>query len=849
MAKYQIAVIGSGPAGLSAAARAAQRDLENSPGQAPSHILLESFELHAKTIQQYQKGKHVMAEPGYLHLRSDCDFKESKREEILGSWEQSVKDLSINASFGAEVTAITGSKGDFTISLSNDETVTAETVILAIGLQGNPRRVGTPGSENPLVQYQLDDPEEYSGEQILVIGAGDAAIENALGLAVQNNVTILNRKDEFSRAKDGNLNAVLRAIVDDKVTLDCLYSASVKEMRQLSDTELEVVLNTPEGEVTRLVNRVIARLGAIPPRRFIESIGIEFPSDSVEALPDLDGTYQSNVEGVYIVGALAGYPLIKQAMNQGYDVVEFINGNIVEPADQPLLERRFAFLPFGLDVNQSLERLQSRIPMFSEMNALQFRELLIESRMIVSYTEGRELKDIETKRENALRLDEQNKSDTGHFYTDIVREGEVIYSEGQFGTSFYTIVSGEVLTSKILEDGYEVNSTLSRGQFFGEMSLLSGHPRLENAVAGAGCIIIETPRKTMLKLIGSNPAIAKGVSLVFSARELQRNFAPRSEISVLADMAGQLDRLSLKAGEIIYDEGDRDEALYLVQSGGVTLSKTVDGRKVFVHQARAGTMIGQLGLLSDSTRMESAHATVQSELLKVDKESFERLVQLDEASIASLQGDVSRQLAGYTNMEVRPEAGAAIDFLLEQGLGEATNTLIIDEALCIGCDNCEKACAETHGGISRLDRKKGPTYANLHIPTACRHCEQPHCMKDCPPNAIRRANSGEVFINSDCIGCGNCESNCPYGVINMRYPAEPKPGLLSWIAFGLGSGPGENKNTNGKSKSGDSKKIATKCDACVDLPQGPACQQSCPTGAAVRVTPSQYFALVEEKQR
>ena len=232
-------------------------------------------------------------------------------------------------------------------------------------------------------------------------------------------------------------------------------------------------------------------------------------------------------------------------------------------------------------------------------------------------------------------------------------------------------------------------------------------------------------------------------------------------------MAGQLDKISLKAGELVYDEGDQDEALYLVQSGGVTLSKTINGKKVFVHQARAGTMIGQLGLLGDSTRVESARATVQSEILKVDKESFEKLVRLEEASISSLQEDVSRQLVGYTNMEVRPEAGAAIDFLLAEGLGEATNTLIIDESLCIGCDNCEKACAETHGGISRLDRKKGPTYANLHIPTACRHCEQPHCMKDCPPNAIRRANSGEVFINADCIGCGNCQSNCPYGVIRM----------------------------------------------------------------------------------
>ena len=46
--------------------------------------------------------------------------------------------------------------------------------------------------------------------------------------------------------------------------------------------------------------------------------------------------------GIYVIGALAGYPLIKHCMNQGYDVVEFINGNVeLKPADEPILEKKF----------------------------------------------------------------------------------------------------------------------------------------------------------------------------------------------------------------------------------------------------------------------------------------------------------------------------------------------------------------------------------------------------------------------------------------------------------------------------------------------------------------------------
>jgi Fe-S-cluster-containing hydrogenase component 2 len=186
-------------------------------------------------------------------------------------------------------------------------------------------------------------------------------------------------------------------------------------------------------------------------------------------------------------------------------------------------------------------------------------------------------------------------------------------------------------------------------------------------------------------------------------------------------------------------------------------------------------------------------------------------------------------------------AGDLISFLVNQGVGEATDVLLIDETLCVRCDHCEKACAETHGGTSRLDREAGPTFAFIHVPTSCRHCEHPHCMKDCPPDALRRAPNGEVIILDSCIGCGNCETNCPYGVIQMAVKEEPKPvNLLSWFLFGKGRAPGE--EISGHHDAGAAK-IATKCDMCKDLAGGPACVRACPTGAAIRVSPEQFLTV------
>ena len=844
---YQIAIIGSGPAGLSAAARAAQKDRE-AGRQEPTHILLEAFPLHAKTIQQYQKGKYVMAEPGYLNLRSDCEFEQGTRENILDRWEQGLTENGVNARYSAEVSRVSGEKGNFKIDISDGTSITAENIVLAIGVQGNPRKLGCPGSEHPLVQYQLDDPDEYRGEHIIVVGAGDAAIENAIALTANNKVSILNRKDEFSRAKEGNLNGILAAINDEKVPLSCFYSSGVKQLTvdEENPNLLRVTLNTTDGEVQIDANRIIARLGAIPQRAFVESMGIEFPNKRPESMPELDNHYQSNVAGIYIIGALAGYPLIKQAMNQGYDVVEFINGNEIDPADHVLLEYRLAGLPYRLEVNDQVRRLQQIIPMLSQLNSLQFRELLIESSMIASYPPGSEVKDAEA------RLSEIRKSLDGSQselrITELLKEGDVIYEPGQFGTSFYTIVAGEVHIDKVLDSGKTVKTTLKRGEFFGEMSLLSGHPRLETTVAGEGCILIETPRRIMLKLISSNEEVAAGIEWIFVARELQRHFSPSTSTAELRTLAEGVEIVRMKAGEVLYEQDSEEECLYLIKSGGITLSKNIHGEEIFISQVRAGKMIGHLSLMGDPVRRQNAVATVVSEVIRINRKVFNALMQHKDAPISVLQKQVTSQIASDTRMEVRPEAAASMDFLMDNGLGEATNTLIIDESLCVGCDNCEKACAETHDGITRLDRRLGPTFANIHIPTACRHCEQPHCMKDCPPNAIRRAESGEVFINDSCIGCGNCQINCPYDVIRMVTPAPKKPGLISWMLLGLGGGPGESKNSQ-KGGAPSAMKKAVKCDACVELSTGPACVQACPTGAALRVGPAKYVELVEEKQR
>src|SRR3546814_15429680 len=123
---------------------------------------------------------------------------------------------------------------------------------------------------------------------------------------------------------------------------------------------------------------------------------------------------------------------------------------------------------------------------------------------------------------------------------------------------------------------------------------------------------------------------------------------------------------------------------------------------------------------------------------------------------------------------------------MKEGLGEATDALLSDENLCVGCDNCEKACADSHEGLSRLDREAGKTFAHLHVPTSCRHCAHPPCMADCPPNVIHRGPDGQVSLEPGFIRCATCMRHLPPRVIPLGATPLPQPGPLRRPLCGRG---------------------------------------------------------------
>jgi CRP-like cAMP-binding protein/Fe-S-cluster-containing hydrogenase component 2 len=212
----------------------------------------------------------------------------------------------------------------------------------------------------------------------------------------------------------------------------------------------------------------------------------------------------------------------------------------------------------------------------------------------------------------------------------------------------------------------------------------------------------------------------------------------------------------------------------------------------------------------------------------------------------------------------QPEARAGLHALVDDGVVEGTDVLVIDLDKCIHCNECEEACARRHGH-SRMNRR-GMVVGNINITTSCRQCQDPVCML-CSRAGIARLPSGEVCITESCIGCGICAERCPYNNISIvSLDRQETPEQSSWQRFSSFFKQGTGKERSRKflpmaqtppqpgplEETGTTdalteirKKIAVKCDLCAGY-NNQACVQACPVGAAFRVNPVTFFGSTED---
>jgi thioredoxin reductase/ferredoxin len=257
-----VAIVGSGPGGLSAALTCIQKGL--------SYVVLDKEQMIASTIARYPKGKLVMAEPYDTNNVSLLPVFDSSKEQLIPIWKELIERVRLQVKLGESVESVTKGFDAFEVR-TTVATYRAQRVVLSIGTRGKPRTLQVPGENLPKVFSLLEDPDEWQGRSVIVVGGGDSACEAALALADSGaKVMISYRGRGFNRAAPKNKQSIERYAAEGRI--------KAKLGSQVLQFEPEsVTLALADGTQKRYANNgAFVLIGADPPVAWLEKVGVRF---------------------------------------------------------------------------------------------------------------------------------------------------------------------------------------------------------------------------------------------------------------------------------------------------------------------------------------------------------------------------------------------------------------------------------------------------------------------------------------------------------------------------------------------------------------------------------------------
>jgi len=258
---YDVLIVGAGPAGIAASLRAIERKL--------NYITIDEGEIGG-TVAKYPRQKLVLTSPIEFPMYGRFKKTELSKEDLLAFWTQVLHRADFKFRKGERVEHVEkGADGIFSVTTPKAQ-YRGRAVILAVGKNGNPRKLGVKGEELPKVMYRLIEADHYVHKKLLVVGGGDSAVEAALGLAYQvgNLVTLSYRQAAFSRIKERNAQRIQEAMRKGK--LNVIFNSNPVEVSPNSVT-LDV-----QGSSQKIPNDFVwIFAGGDPPTAFLKKIGVQ----------------------------------------------------------------------------------------------------------------------------------------------------------------------------------------------------------------------------------------------------------------------------------------------------------------------------------------------------------------------------------------------------------------------------------------------------------------------------------------------------------------------------------------------------------------------------------------------
>ncbi len=211
-----------------------------------------------------------------------------------------------------------------------------------------------------------------------------------------------------------------------------------------------------------------------------------------------------------------------------------------------------------------------------------------------------------------------------------------------------------------------------------------------------------------MKLIESVDSVRRQMDEVFVRNAISSYIGPMlGADAVNALVQGSVELRRYNANEVLFNENDEADGLYLIRRGSVTISKKIDNKVKIFSYVSAGNYIGEMALVNNARRSATVTAAVMTEALVLKADIFKQQLALNPAWRASIEDQIVARNQKNAAMESNVGGDTElIQFMLGQGVGDASDILLINEIAAAAYRGCDLAWARHRAsGKPRLIRR------------------------------------------------------------------------------------------------------------------------------------------------
>jgi len=296
MKKYDVIVIGAGPAGISMAAEAVGQGISSE-----KVLIIEKAKEHSWIIRKYYPDEKLVT-ANYKGKDAVCEgvlcLSDQSKNETLSLLDKTILDFKLNVHYQEEVSSLE-KQGEQFILGTNKAQYEARVVVVAVGVMGRPNKpdYDIAPSIKSKVFYDISA-KSLEGSSVLVVGGGDSASEYAQYLVQKGSwVDFSYRGSEFHRMNPINRDSLLE--LGKQGRIEIFFETNIAG---LSDDHSRVHVSFKEKEgLNRTYDHVVYALGGSTPENFMQLLGIDYQGGK----PTLSEELETSVPGLFMVGDLS----------------------------------------------------------------------------------------------------------------------------------------------------------------------------------------------------------------------------------------------------------------------------------------------------------------------------------------------------------------------------------------------------------------------------------------------------------------------------------------------------------------------------------------------------------------